>query len=54
MNDNIGKTVPVALAISPVVLQRVQQILDENDIHFVIINSDLQAYVVVPTKSQIK
>jgi hypothetical protein len=43
LNDNVAKHVPVSLAVSPAVLARVQQIFDEEGIHFVIINNDLQA-----------
>jgi hypothetical protein len=43
LNDNVAKHVPVSLAVSPVVLARVQQILDEEGIHFVITDTDLQA-----------
>jgi hypothetical protein len=43
MNDNIGKTTPATIAVAPEVFERVQQILDEEGIHFVIINNDLQA-----------
>jgi hypothetical protein len=43
LNDNVGKTTPVSLAVAPSVLARVQEILDENSIHFVIVDNDLQA-----------
>lgn len=43
LTDNIAKNQPVSIAVSPDVLIRVQQILDENSLHFVIINTDLQA-----------
>ena len=43
INDNVGKTAPATVAVHPEVFDRVQQILDENGIHFVIVDSDLQA-----------
>lgn len=43
LSDNVAKATPVDVAVAPEVLDRVQQILDENSIHFVITNDDLQA-----------
>jgi len=43
LNDNIPKTGPIELAVSPESFDRVQEILDENGIHFVVLNSNLQA-----------
>jgi len=43
LSDNIVKTIPVSIAVSPEVVDRVQQIFDENYIHFVISNNDMQA-----------
>jgi len=43
LSDNIVKTIPVSIAVSPGVVDRVQQIFDENYIHFVISNNDMQA-----------
>jgi hypothetical protein len=42
-SDNIVKTAPVTLAVAPHVWDRVQEILIQNDLHFVVINNDLQA-----------
>jgi len=41
-NDHISKLSPVSLAVAPDVFDRVQQVLDENGIHFVIVENDLQ------------
>jgi carboxypeptidase A2 len=43
LGDSIAKVAPVSLAVSPVVWDRVQQIFDEEGIHFVILNNDMQA-----------
>jgi hypothetical protein len=43
INDNVAKTAPATVAVHPDVFERVQQILDENSIHFVIVDNDLQA-----------
>jgi carboxypeptidase A2 len=43
LSDNVAKASPVSVAVSPEVIDRVQQILDENSIHFIITNNDLQA-----------
>jgi len=43
LSDNVAKTTPTSVAVSPEVVNRVQEILDENNIHFVITNNDLQA-----------
>jgi len=42
LNDNIAKTAPVELAVSPDSYDRVQEILDENGIHFLVVNNNLQ------------
>jgi len=41
-NDHISTLSPVSLAVAPDVFDRVQQVLDENGIHFVIVETDLQ------------
>jgi len=43
LSDSIAKVIPVSIAVAPEVVDRVQQIFDENSIHFVITDSDLQA-----------
>jgi len=43
LNDNIAKIAPIELAVSPDSFDRVREILDENAIHFVVVNSNLQA-----------
>jgi hypothetical protein len=42
-NDHISTLTPVELAVSPESFDRVQEILDENGIHFVVVETNLQA-----------
>jgi len=41
-SEHISTVIPVELAVSPDVFDRVQEILDENNIHFVVVDTDLQ------------
>jgi carboxypeptidase A2 len=41
-NDHISTLSPIELAVSPDSFERVQEILDENGIHFVVVNTNLQ------------
>jgi len=42
-NDHISTLSPIELAVSPDSFERVQEILDENGIHFVVVDTNIQA-----------